>query len=458
MKAEYKRDLQNNYLILQAPDTEAADGYPLHMAEQNEVSGLLPFYSSKRDGLLYLHYEITSKQPLAGLYEKRFMNSRDIIFLLSAIRDTAEQLHKYLLNPSQLVFDPEYIYMNAKKSKILFCYLPGAERECRITELSEFILKRLEHEDRKAVALGYSFYQKASEANFSLQQTLKEILLETEEQEKEDPVRKAEERKETEEWIRDHGSQEKEEHIGRHEKEMEKQEPGLPGAEKETYEVVHKKRRSVFEKKVDRLFRIVHPAVFLSGLFLLAALEITYYFGMIGLTEAGGIFFLTVSVGMMGNKHLLERKNKVREKEKRWADEEEESEAYRLLKEEMYASEPETDIEETQYLGRTFGDGGIRLVCVQSGQAELFPDICLEDSPVYVGKIPGEADVILNAPTVSRIQARLETAGGKYYIRDMNSRNGTFCNGRRLDPQEQCEFRAGDRIRFAEIEYQAVSI
>ena len=95
---------------------------------------------------------------------------------------------------------------------------------------------------------------------------------------------------------------------------------------------------------------------------------------------------------------------------------------------------------------------------MQSGQAELFPDICLEDSPVYVGKIPGEADVILNAPTVSRIQARLETAGGKYYIRDMNSRNGTFCNGRRLDPQEQCEFRAGDRIRFAEIEYQAVSI
>lgn len=507
MRAEYKRDLQNNYLVLQAPDAQAKDHYPIRMAEQNDVPGLLPFYSSQKDGLLYLNYEITSKQPLAGLYETSLMNSRDIVFLLSAVRDTAEQLHRYLLNPSQLVFDPDYIYVNAKKDKVFFCYLPGGGQEAGIEKLSEFILKRLEHEDKNAVALGYRFYQKASEANFSLHQTLKEILLETQGQEETEKslndyreaqarvmqgsvrtdrengaIRKERGGRENggirKEWGgQENGGSGKERDVpengiirkergsrknsgGRDEK-AEWENDGSIGEDQEgmdAYEVVHRKRKSIFERRVDRLFQIIHPAVFLSGLFCFAALEITFYFGLIGLTEAGGIFFLTVSVEMMINRWLLDRKDKEKGKERQWA-EDEESEAYRLLQEETYFSgQKMEEIEETQYLGKTFDDSGIRLICVQSGQETLFPDICLEDAPVDVGKIPGEAGVILDSPTVSRLHARLEAADGKYYVKDMNSRNGTFCNGRRLDPQEKCEFKPGDRIRFAQVEYQAVMI
>ena len=41
-------------------------------------------------------------------------------------------------------------------------------------------------------------------------------------------------------------------------------------------------------------------------------------------------------------------------------------------------------------------------------------------------------------------------------IRDLNSRNGTFLNGERLEPQELRTFTEGARIAFADVQYRAV--
>ena len=178
MKAEYRRDLQNNYLILQSEEEEEKNSYQLKMAQQNEIAGLLPFHCARKDGELQFYYEITAKQSVSSLYEKRLMGRTDILTLLGGIRDTMENLQKYLLNPLHLVFHPEYIYMDAERRNIFLCYVSQEDQESSILSLAEFILKHLDHEDRCAVVLGYSFYQKASEENFSLYKALRELLLE----------------------------------------------------------------------------------------------------------------------------------------------------------------------------------------------------------------------------------------------------------------------------------------
>ncbi|MCD7736224.1 MAG: DUF6382 domain-containing protein, partial [Lachnospiraceae bacterium] len=175
MKTDYKRDLQNNYLILEVPEEKEEDGYGLRMAEQNQVKGLLPIHESRRDGMLYLHYEITSKQTLESQHEKKTMGYQDILYILSEIRDTLENMRKYLLSPQQLIFAPELIYVLPERGGLLLCYYVR-EHEFPITVLAEFILKRLDHRDRQAVALGYGFFQQAAGANFSLAETLREIL------------------------------------------------------------------------------------------------------------------------------------------------------------------------------------------------------------------------------------------------------------------------------------------
>lgn len=462
MNAEYKRDLQNNYLILEAPDAEE-DDYRLRMAEQNPVSGLLPFHSARKDGILYLHYEITSMQTLEGIFENRRMGYEDIFFLLAGIRAALESMQKYLLDPAQLVFDPEYVYVDPDRRKVQFCYLPGSAGSCPITLLAEFILRKLDHREQQAIALGYGFYQRATEENFSLQKTLKEIL-EAEEESSADFRRDSgREGKDFEENyaepLRDFGRKPDEDYAGSPygpgrmsaENDME----GVPPEIRESYGVTHRERKKCPQGKAERLFQIVHPAVLLSGLFLLVLLEIVYYFGLLTVTEAGGIFFLLISVEALANKFW--RNSKEKKKENRWVTEEDD-EMYRLLREEMYDVPEETPvIEETRCLVPGQEQTGIYLICIQGGAGGIAgQDIYVGASPVYVGKIRGESDVILDSPTVSRRHARLECRDGVCYVKDLNSRNGTFCNGRRLRPQEQCRFGQGDEISFAEIGYRAV--
>lgn len=469
MKAEYRRDLQNNYLILQSEEEEEKNSYQLKMAQQNEIAGLLPFHCARKDGELQFYYEITAKQSVSSLYEKRLMGRTDILTLLGGIKDTMENLQKYLLNPLHLVFHPEYIYMDAERRNIFLCYVSQEDQESSILSLAEFILKHLDHEDRCAVVLGYSFYQKASEENFSLYKALRELLLEMRNEEAGADTEAAQTQRaeqdsgrwdlcgngQTESHKVSADSRTGYDHAYTEWMEYEKQNT-------ETYEVTHKQRsgkarKNNAVKKIDWMFRIIHPAVLISGLFLLAVLEIVCYAGGLGITEAGGIVFLILSLELLLNKYLLNR-GKKQEKEQ-WLQEEEE-EMYRILKDEMYEMPQEKErIEQTQYLNNFPENEVLRLISVQAEKGgTVFPDICLNREIVCVGKLKGEVDVILDSPTVSRMHARLERRDGKFFVKDLNSRNGTFHNGRRLAPQEQCEITVGDRISFAEAEYQAVKL
>ena len=115
-------------------------------------------------------------------------------------------------------------------------------------------------------------------------------------------------------------------------------------------------------------------------------------------------------------------------------------------------------IAETCCLVRDDYERRIRFVCVQSGnKATQYPDIVIGKEPVYIGKMKGESDIFLNSPTVSRMHAMIIQNDQGCSVKDLNSRNGTFCNGERLRPQEQRTIQEGDIIAFAEIEYRRVS-
>lgn len=490
MRAEYKRDLQNNYLILEASKDADPDDYRFKMAEQNEIPGLLPFHSTRKDGVLYLHYEITSRQPLDSMYEKKTMKYDDIILLLKGIRDTLDSLQTFLLDPAQLVFYPEYLYIEPNQHRVQFCYLPGEENYSSITVLAEFILKHLDHRQQEVVVLGYGFYQKVSEENFSLGKTLREILnvKKTENTEEsgeqfiyqnQEPGKRViqtvtqPERFPDDKYASYEGrisedtytSYEKQifgdTYTGNQPYERKQSEfednGGLSPEIRSSYGVTHRQRKRKSEKLTDRLFQFIHPAVLLSGLILIVLLEIVFYFGLLTITEAGGIFFLLISVETLINKFWKSSREK--KKEDYWMTEDDD-EMYQLLQEEMYQMqmpEKESAIEETRCLISPSEVNSMYLVCTNAGTAEnIGEDICIGTEPVYVGKIKGESDVILDSPTVSRRHARLECRDGIYYVKDLNSRNGTFCNGTRLKPQEQCAFTQGDEIVFADVQYRAI--
>jgi hypothetical protein len=530
LKTEYKRDLKNNYLVIE-PDTEVnLEEYVVHMTEQNTIPGLLPMQVRRMDGTCYLYYEITSCQPMDSLYEKKSFGSQEILHILSEMQDVLESARRYLLNPQQILFDPCYMYINEDNTHMLFCYYPVSANSSSVVTLAEYILKKLNHEDARAVSLGYSFYQHATEENFSLSETLHKIL--------EDNWKES--HRPGKEWRESAGSGEtKQEDLyqtplyktyNSNEEWTEKKQDRRQDKKSEDYlqgdELFHKERKSRSGKGrkkrlADRIFRFVHPVILILVLLISAGLEVVYYYEWINLTEAGGVLFLTLAAAILCNRFWKKRRDKKEKKKGGRADTGWKAEADRIddwrnvetgradgwqnsessgendwRKSEVARADNrwemasdrrfgrgdnrdirgrndwvESDIKEgrdrerkewdaetadpmserTQYLYDTVAcPAEILLV---SEVPDKYPTIHVKNKIVIVGKTKGQADVLLQESTVSRIHARLEKRDNICYIRDMNSRNGTYVNGVRLKPQEQMQIREGDCVMFANVRY-----
>ena len=89
-----------------------------------------------------------------------------------------------------------------------------------------------------------------------------------------------------------------------------------------------------------------------------------------------------------------------------------------------------------------------------SQEKEKSPDICISCSSMIIGKIRQQADFVLDDEYISRIHARIEKNGEDVYVMDLNSTNGTFVNGERLQANERRRLQPSDEIAFGSITYQ----
>ena len=79
--------------------------------------------------------------------------------------------------------------------------------------------------------------------------------------------------------------------------------------------------------------------------------------------------------------------------------------------------------------------------------------INLTQFPFSIGKMPGCVDCVLSDASISRLHARIEKQGEKVFLTDMNSTNGTYKNGLRMEPSGTVEIEPGDEIRFGKLNY-----
>ena len=80
-------------------------------------------------------------------------------------------------------------------------------------------------------------------------------------------------------------------------------------------------------------------------------------------------------------------------------------------------------------------------------------DITIEKDSFILGKEAGEVDGCITGKSVSRIHARISREDGSYYLEDMNSTNGTYLNGERLEYRQKEKLTARDRVMFGMEEF-----
>jgi pSer/pThr/pTyr-binding forkhead associated (FHA) protein len=68
----------------------------------------------------------------------------------------------------------------------------------------------------------------------------------------------------------------------------------------------------------------------------------------------------------------------------------------------------------------------------------------------YVGRLP-DNDVQIRDKTISRKHLRIQRRGNQFVIRDLNSKNGTFINGKILKPGADIEVDEGIPIALGKV-------
>ena len=73
--------------------------------------------------------------------------------------------------------------------------------------------------------------------------------------------------------------------------------------------------------------------------------------------------------------------------------------------------------------------------------------------PLTVGKLAGSVDMVLNDDSVSRMHVRFEKMEDEVYMVDLNSTNGTYHNGIRLEPHNKILLEVGDEVRIGALRF-----
>lgn len=78
----------------------------------------------------------------------------------------------------------------------------------------------------------------------------------------------------------------------------------------------------------------------------------------------------------------------------------------------------------------------------------------IDKAQFVLGKSPTESDLLIEFNNaISRKHALISYEEGRHLIMDLGSSNGTYLNGRRLNPNEKAILRAGDRLRLANSDF-----
>lgn len=397
MNVNYVRDFKHNYLVIQ--DDRVLDGdYRLRMLTENEIGGLLDCRERMINGEGLLYYDITSKQPVSSFFSEKAVGMPEISAFFGSLNELCGRMQKYLLYGEELLLSPEYIYYDVGPGDYYFLYYPFEEREDTLLPILEFLMEHLDNEDTEAVETVYQMADLTGRGHYSMSETL--------------------------EWF----SQQRKDREGsvRHRKE-------IPEAEAAGMKTGRGEEGNGAEYG-DALFED-------EDLF--------------GETKGEG-----ENASLRSRSYAEKRKNG--EKRETLFD--------RILR--FFTGKPKQDyvsveFDEEEFERESFDEpepfnegSTVFIPWIENSEHKLYGTekknkyrVDLMRAPFTIGKLKGAADVVLEDPSISRIHAKILRESGQFFLQDMNSTNGCFRNGIRLEPNEKAEIEPGDEIGFGRLKF-----
>ena len=442
MDAEFRQDLCKRTMTVHR-NTGGRNGFREKMLMKNNIKGIARTGIQYLNGDSFYSYDMGSCQTLNNVFEGASMSYKELRSFLSGLSKVSHELEKYLLDVKDLMVDPGHIFWDLMKEEPVFCYYPenpGNGDEYMV--LAQFLIDAVDKGDEEGSALAYAYFDRVCEDMILPDDILGNITTgEAESGETGEEKGKCGSREEIftlpEIWGEDDN--------------------------KDNYyleEVRQDRERE--EKRGNPLMLLLSfvPAVAAAAAYGIIFMDPANmaFFGLndgdyiragVGVTVFSGVF---IAAGVyFWNKKRKEEEERRLDLDSLNSDIHEE---YRFdeLEERSMERTPqnEDDYEATMLLSDFTGKGKkTPVLCGRINGEERTYEI--DKNPYMIGKMRKKADGVIEDPKVSRIHACIRENGGRYFLSDLNSTNGTCINERKLSHNETAELSDGDSVRFAGI-------
>lgn len=439
----YERSMNHNYLILssyQFFSTTLEESYMTKMLLGNKISGLVPVICRQNAEEKQYCYEINSLQSLDRLYEKQEIDYGALHKLLAGCVRTFERLEEYLLDGSQLLLQPEYIYLHMDTKEPFFVCYPEYCGDVRASfqKLVDYLLTKIDHTQQQAVWLAYQVYRYTRNPNFVISE-IKELLYESEEMSQS---------------LR-----------------TETKSNSFRNQEEEDYDDTDEKENRLEETESNRWNKNVLGALFCTLLALSAAgiifgsrllkliplsqkQEISLY-GAIGMSVVAAVIFcVSILKRWKMETQIQELSEETEDELEYWENNTYNVEKAKRCIDYEESKRPAKESEQLREQHTAELSGATILLSEELMQERCLKgvvngeelEIPLKHFPLTLGKLAHFCDYVIPDNTVSRMHARLEQRNGRIYISDLNSTNGTIRNGDMLGIHEEVAMEPGDQI------------
>ena len=426
--------------------------------KRNSLRMLVPVQLREKDGEKSLLFDITGRRSLKMQEKNEPLSQDKCKRILQSISDLIQEIDDYTLNLNYVELSPEYIYESADGT-MQWIYSPKTYREnlqARIEAFFEWMLIQIDYEDDKAVRYIYKVYNKVRKLGFSKE--LLENYLCTEEKEEEYIKRNS-----YEEFFREDLAEER---VKEPEREYFKE------ADKTAIQKINAKKPSHQKFIYISLLSILGIASIAAIVFesICIVSGITKGFTEILLRYCiGGILFIAAFVlAILKCFREFRRIRKAPEtcltdynKKNR---ENDNAEQYnrRGNRAMSVKTEAEWDVK-TDW--NTEGEGTTILSIEKESFYPMLRDMetgivsIIKSCPFYIGSAEGVNQLKISDKTVSRehaviLEAFYENGGEGYILRDLDSTNGTWIDGRKIKKGSQERLQEGATVRFAQKEYR----
>ncbi|MDE5866816.1 MAG: FHA domain-containing protein [Lachnospiraceae bacterium] len=463
IEAKYFKDYKHNYMILKCEDTGMGENYLRSMLAYNKIDGIVKCSVRNVNGEVYLYYDISSKITFENLYQGKKMSYEQVRDFFSQIDMIYRNLGQFFMEERGLLMQPDCIFYDFTSKKYSGLYYPIADLQSKnsFEPLMDYLLNHLDTGNQKLADIIYQIYELSESPFFSVADAL--AFFDEPEDIKEVVT------------VIDNGSVLGDGSIA---------ETGTIGGNTAEYIetgnenfYAHHEIEGQTEQKKNTIYYTIFTIVSVCGigavLWIYNNYELTpreLMMIMCCMAVMGLCLIFSIAQVLLSGKRMQKK-------------EQEERELLRDIEDEF---REESNVALQNVLDKNMGmtsAGNIRgtdtrLIHNEQEHNEgysktIFMDVKMQDTeyklyaldnknkrhieltkfPFTIGKMAGCVDCVLLDDSVSRLHARIEKQGDKILLTDMNSMNGTYKNGLRMEPSETVEIVPGDEIRFGKLNY-----